>query len=215
MEYLQGETLAERLHEQFIEVVFAPGFEDGALEVLTQKETVRILELEPGESLDYTPRERDIKRVRGGILVQDPDRVDEGRDSMTVATDAQPTEEQWRDLLFAWKVCRHVRSNAIVFAKDGATLGIGAGQMSRVDSVRIAIEKAEDARGDGAAELLAGASVASDAFFPFPDGPETAIRAGATAFIQPGGSKRDGEVVAACDRAGAAMVFTGRRHFRH
>jgi phosphoribosylaminoimidazolecarboxamide formyltransferase / IMP cyclohydrolase len=117
--------------------------------------------------------------------------------------------------MFAWRVCRHVRSNAIVFAKHGATLGIGAGQMSRVDSVRIAIEKAREARGDGAAELLAGSVVASDAFFPFPDGPLAAVEAGATALIQPGGSKRDPEVVDACDRAGVAMVFTGRRHFRH
>ena len=208
-------ALAERLHEQFIEVLFAPGFEDGALELLTRKEAVRILELEPGESLDYTPRERDVKRVRGGLLVQDPDRVDEGRESMSVPTTAQPSEEQWRDLLFAWKVSRHVRSNAIVLAKDAATIGIGAGQMSRVDSVRIAIDKARDARGDAAAALLSGSAVASDAFFPFPDGPELAIRAGATALIQPGGSKRDADVVAACDAAGAAMVFTGRRHFRH
>ena len=108
-----------------------------------------------------------------------------------------------------------MRSNAIVFAKDGATIGIGAGQMSRVDSVRIAIDKAREALGDEAQELLDGSVVASDAFFPFPDGPETAMRAGAAALIQPGGSKRDDEVVAACDAAGAAMVFTGRRHFRH
>jgi len=207
--------LAERLSQQFIEVLFAPGFEPGALEVLTRKEAVRILELEPGESLDYSPREGDVKRVRGGLLVQDPDRVAEGRDSMTVPTAAEPSEEQWRDLLFAWKVCRHVRSNAIVFARDGATLGIGAGQMSRIDSVRIAVDKARDARGEAADELLTGSAVASDAFYPFPDGPEAAIRAGARALIQPGGSKRDDEVIAACDAAGAAMVFTGRRHFRH
>jgi phosphoribosylaminoimidazolecarboxamide formyltransferase/IMP cyclohydrolase len=207
--------LAERLSEQFVEVLFAPGFENGALELLTRKEAVRILELEPGESLDYTPRERDVKRVRGGLLAQDPDRVVEDRDSMTVPTTAQPTDAQWRDLLFAWKVCRHVRSNAIVFAREEATLGIGAGQMSRVDSVRIAVDKAGDARGDAARELLSGSAVASDAFFPFPDGPQAAIRAGATALIQPGGSKRDQEVIAACDAAGAAMVFTGRRHFRH
>jgi phosphoribosylaminoimidazolecarboxamide formyltransferase / IMP cyclohydrolase len=210
-----GRELAERLAEQFVEVLFAPGFENGALELLTRKEAVRLLELEPGESLDYTPRERDVKRVRGGLLAQDPDRVDEDRDSMTVPTTAQPTEEQWRDLLFAWKVCRHVRSNAIVFAHEEATLGIGAGQMSRVDSVRIAVDKARDARGNAASELLSGSVVASDAFFPFPDGPQAAIEAGATALIQPGGSKRDQEVIAACDSAGVAMVFTGRRHFRH
>ena len=134
---------------------------------------------------------------------------------MTVPTEAAPTEAQWEDLLFAWRVCRHVRSNAIVFARDGATVGIGAGQMSRVDSVRIAIEKAADAFGEQATAQLAGSVVASDAFFPFADGPQAAIDAGATALIQPGGSKRDAEVVAACDAASVAMVFTGRRHFRH
>ena len=205
--------LAERLNQQFIELLLAPGIAADALAILTQKENVRILEAE--EQSSYEPRERDLKRVRGGLLVQDPDRVDETRQQMTVPTTAQPTEDQWRDLLFAWKVCRHVRSNAIVFAKDGATIGIGAGQMSRVDSVRIAIEKARDVHGEDAAAVLAGSSVASDAFYPFPDGPQMAIDAGATALIQPGGSKRDDEVVAACEAAGVAMVMTGRRHFRH
>jgi len=207
------EALARRLHEQFVEVLIAPGIDPAALEVLTQKEAVRILEAT--ERRSYEAREQDVKRVRGGLLVQEPDRVAEQRDAMSVATRAQPSEEQWRDLIFAWKVCRHVRSNAIVIAKDGATLGIGAGQMSRVDSVRIAIDKARDARGEDAQGLLAGSSIASDAFFPFADGPRAAIEAGAGAFIQPGGSKRDAEVVAACDEAGAAMVMTGRRHFRH
>ncbi len=207
-------ALAERLHQQFIEVLLAPGFEQGALDVLTQKEAVRILEVAP-DQLEYAPRERDVKRVRGGLLVQDPDMVDETRDSMQVPTATHPDDEQWEDLLFAWRVCRHVRSNAIVFARDGATVGIGAGQMSRVDSVRIAIEKAGDAFGDAAADRLTGSVVASDAFFPFADGPESALAAGAVAVIQPGGSKRDAEVIAACDSAEAAMVFTGRRHFRH
>ena len=207
-------ALADRLSEQFIEVLLAPGFDQDAMEVLTRKQAVRILEVQAAH-LEYTPRERDVKRVAGGLLVQEPDRIDEDRGSMTVATAAQPSEEQWGDLLFAWKVCRHVRSNAIVFAKDGATIGIGAGQMSRVDSVRLAVEKAGDSFGERAAEVLAGSAVASDAFYPFPDGPQAAIRAGATALIQPGGSKRDGEVIAACDDAGAAMVLTGRRHFRH
>jgi len=133
---------------------------------------------------------------------------------MEVATSATPSEEQWRDLVFAWKVCKHVRSNAIVFARDGATRGIGAGQMSRVDSVRIAVEKAGDAFG-GEAEPLAGSAVASDAFFPFADGPLSALDAGATSVIQPGGSKRDDEVVAAVEERGGAMVLTRRRHFRH
>ena len=140
-------ALAERLHENFIEVLIAPGYEGGAMEVLMQKESIRILD--NTEQRNYEPRERDVKRVRGGLLVQDPDRVDETRESMSVASAAEPTDQQWNDMIFAWKVCRHVRSNAIVFAKDGATLGIGAGQMSRVDSVRIAIDKAHEARGDG------------------------------------------------------------------
>jgi phosphoribosylaminoimidazolecarboxamide formyltransferase/IMP cyclohydrolase len=206
-------ALAERLHEHFVEVLIAPSYEPEALEVLKQKEAVRILET--GERRSYEPRERDVKRVRGGLLVQDPDRIEERREAMKVVTDTSPDEGQWEDLWFAWKVCRHVRSNAIVIAKDGATLGIGAGQMSRVDSVRIAIEKAREARGEDAGGLLAGSAVASDAFFPFPDGPQLAIDAGATALIQPGGSVRDSEVIAACDAAGAAMVFSGRRHFRH
>jgi phosphoribosylaminoimidazolecarboxamide formyltransferase / IMP cyclohydrolase len=134
---------------------------------------------------------------------------------MEVATKAHPSDDQWRDLEFSWAVCKHVRSNAIVIAKDGATLGIGAGQMSRVDSVRIAIDKAREAREDDADGLLAGSVVASDAFFPFPDGPQIAIDAGSTAIIQPGGSKRDPEVVEACDASGVAMVMTRRRHFRH
>jgi phosphoribosylaminoimidazolecarboxamide formyltransferase/IMP cyclohydrolase len=206
-------ALAERLHEHFVEVLIAPGYSEDALEVLKQKEAVRILEA--GEQRGYEARERDVKRVRGGLLVQDPDRVDESRESMQAVTKASPAGGQWDDLWFAWKVCRHVRSNAIVIAKDLATLGIGAGQMSRVDSVRIALDKANEARGADAAELLTGSVVASDAFFPFPDGPELAIDAGATALIQPGGSVRDNDVIAACDEAGAAMVFTGRRHFRH
>jgi phosphoribosylaminoimidazolecarboxamide formyltransferase / IMP cyclohydrolase len=206
-------ALAERLHEHFIEVLIAPAYEKGALEVLKQKEAVRILEAT--EQRDYEPRERDVKRVRGGLLVQDPDRIDESRESLQIVTEASPDGGQWEDLWFAWKVCRHVRSNAIVIARDGATLGIGAGQMSRVDSVRIAIQKARDARGDDAEELLAGSVIASDAFFPFPDGPQLAIDAGVTALVQPGGSVRDSEVIAACDDAGVAMAFTGRRHFRH
>ena len=204
--------LAERLHENFVEVLVAPEFDEEAVGVLTQKEAIRILH--NTEMRDPEPRERDLKRVRGGLLVQTPDLLEEDRDSMSVVTSAQPTEEQWRDLLFAWKVCKHVRSNAIVFARDGATRGIGAGQMSRVDAVRIAAEKAADSF-EGDAEPLAGTAVASDAFFPFADGPLGALDAGATSVIQPGGSKRDDEVIAAVDERGAAMVFTRRRHFRH
>jgi phosphoribosylaminoimidazolecarboxamide formyltransferase/IMP cyclohydrolase len=144
----------------------------------------------------------------GGLLVQDRDAQPEDRSAMEVVTHRRPTDAEWSDLLFAWTVCKHVRSNAIVLAKDGATLGIGAGQMSRVDSVRLAVEKA-------GARPLAGSVLASDAFFPFADGPELGIRAGVVAIVQPGGSMRDPEVVEAADRAGVAMVFTNRRHFRH
>jgi phosphoribosylaminoimidazolecarboxamide formyltransferase/IMP cyclohydrolase len=205
--------LAERLHEHFIEVLIAPSYDDDALNVLRQKEAIRILEATEQRRDD--PGDQDLKRVRGGLLVQEADRIDSEREKMQLATESSPTGTQWDDLWFAWKVCKHVRSNAIVIAKDNATIGVGAGQMSRVDSVRIAIEKAREARGDDADEVLAGSVVASDAFFPFPDGPQLAMDAGATAFVQPGGSVRDSEVIAACDERGAAMVFTGRRHFRH
>ncbi|MSO40814.1 MAG: bifunctional phosphoribosylaminoimidazolecarboxamide formyltransferase/IMP cyclohydrolase [Solirubrobacterales bacterium] len=205
-------ALAERLHEQFIEVLIAPGYEEDALEVLQQKDSIRILEDKEQRSHQFEP---DLKRVRGGLLVQDPDGSPEERELMEVVTGVQPTAEQWADLLFAWRVVRHVRSNAIVLARESATLGIGAGQMSRVDSVELAVKKARDARGADAEQSLAGSAVASDAFFPFADGPQAAIEAGATAVIQPGGSKRDAEVIEACDAAGVAMVFTKRRHFRH
>jgi phosphoribosylaminoimidazolecarboxamide formyltransferase/IMP cyclohydrolase len=204
--------LAKRLDEQFVEVLIAPGYEDGALEVLQGKEAIRILEDEESRAAEA---ESDIKRVRGGILVQDPDGEPEPRELMEVMTKTEPSEEHWADLLFAWRVVRHVRSNAIVLARDGATLGIGAGQMSRVDSVRLAIEKARDARGPDAERLLEGSVIASDAFFPFADGPQSAIDAGVRAVIQPGGSKRDAEVIEACDAAGVPMVFTKHRHFRH
>ena len=148
--------------------------------------------------------------MRGGLLVQDRDADLELRDEMQVVTDRKPTEEEWGELLFAWKVCKHVRSNAIVLSRALGTAGIGAGQMSRVDSVRIAIEKAN------AAELpLEGATMASDAFFPFPDGPELAFEAGIKAVIQPGGSKNDQATIDACNANGVTMVFTSRRHFRH
>jgi phosphoribosylaminoimidazolecarboxamide formyltransferase / IMP cyclohydrolase len=208
-----GRELAEQLHENFVEVLSAPGYEDGALEVLQQKEAIRILCEEERRQPD--PAERDVKRVHGGLLIQDRDGDPEPRELMEVVTKTQPSEEQWEDMLFAWTVCRRVRSNAIVIAKGGATLGIGAGQMSRVDSVRLAVEKCREARGEEARELLAGSALASDAFFPFADGPELAIAAGANAVIQPGGSKRDAEVIAACDGDGVAMVFTKHRHFRH
>jgi phosphoribosylaminoimidazolecarboxamide formyltransferase/IMP cyclohydrolase len=208
-----GVELAEKLHENFVEVLSAPGYEDGALEVLQQKEAIRILYEEERRHVD--PAERDVKRVLGGLLIQDRDGDPEPREIMEAVTKAQPDERQWEDMCFAWTVVRRVRSNAIVIAKDGATLGIGAGQMSRVDSVRLAVEKCREARGEEAEGLLAGSALASDAFFPFADGPQLAIEAGTTAVIQPGGSKRDAEVIEACDAAGVAMVFTKHRHFRH
>ena len=146
----------------------------------------------------------------GGLLVQDRDLDLEDRSAMEVVTDRKPSEREWGEMLFAWKVCKHVRSNAIVLARDLASVGIGAGQMSRVDSVRLAIDKARANESD-----LTGGAMASDAFFPFPDGPQLAIDAGVTAVIQPGGSMRDHEVVEAADAAGISMVFTHRRHFKH
>jgi phosphoribosylaminoimidazolecarboxamide formyltransferase / IMP cyclohydrolase len=199
---------AERLGEQFIEVLLAPGYDADALELLQVKKNVRLLELP-----DWPPPLRDLesKPVIGGELVQTHDVVSETRKEMRVVSSRQPSESEWEDMLFAWKVCRHVRSNAIVLAAGAATIGIGAGQMSRVDAVRIAIEKARDAQ----LERLAGSVLASDAFFPFADGPQLAIDAGVTAIIQPGGSVRDEDIVAAVDAASVAMVATGRRHFRH
>ncbi len=200
-------ALGERLAEQFVEVLFAPGYDQAALEALVRKPATRILN--DMERRDPEPAERDYKRVLGGLLVQERDWDVAGREGMTVTAGA-PTEEQWGDLLFAWRVCKHVASNAIVIAKGLQTLGIGAGQMSRVDAVRIAVEKAREH-----GHSLEGAALASDAFFPFPDGPRLALDAGVSSLIQPGGSKRDEDVVAAVESAGAAMVFTGRRHFRH
>jgi phosphoribosylaminoimidazolecarboxamide formyltransferase / IMP cyclohydrolase len=199
--------LGARLAEQFVEVLFAPGYEDGALEVLRAKESLRVLA--STERRSAPTGERDLRRVIGGLLAQDRDLDVEDREGM-IAVCGDPGESDWGDLLFAWRVCKHVTSNAIVIVKDLRTIGIGAGQMSRVDAVRIAVEKAQELGHD-----LEGAALASDAFFPFPDGPRLALDAGVRALIQPGGSKRDSDVVAAVERAGGTMVFTGRRHFRH
>jgi phosphoribosylaminoimidazolecarboxamide formyltransferase/IMP cyclohydrolase len=198
-------TTAEAIHEQFAEIVLARGFDDDALEVFADKPNMRILD-DRERRLDvlYEPA---FRQVIGGLLVQDRDTSNEDRDAMEVVSERRPSEEEWSELLFAWRVCKHVKSNAIVLARDGATIGLGAGQMSRIDSVRIALEKTQTP--------AKGAVLASDAFFPFPDGPEIALEQGITAIIQPGGSIRDPVVVEAVDRAGAAMVFTGRRHFRH
>jgi phosphoribosylaminoimidazolecarboxamide formyltransferase/IMP cyclohydrolase len=203
---------AQAISGQFVEVLLAPRFDENALAVLTEKKNVRLLELrewpEPAGGLE-------AKGVIGGVLVQDRDEVSESADQMTVMTQRQPSEQEWEDMRFAWQVCRHVRSNAIVIAREGATIGIGAGQSSRVDAVRIAIEKAQAAQGEDGPDLLAGSALASDAYFPFADGPQLAIDAGVGALIQPGGSVRDAEVVAAADAGRVAMVATGVRHFRH
>jgi phosphoribosylaminoimidazolecarboxamide formyltransferase / IMP cyclohydrolase len=201
-------VFAHELSKQFIEVLLAPSFDAEALEVLREKKNVRLLEL-----AQWPPRNLEVegKPVIGGQLVQTRDVVTETREQMRAMGAKEPTDAEWEDLLFAWTVCRHVRSNAIVVASGRATIGIGAGQMSRVDAVRIAIEKARQFRPD----QLAGAVLSSDAFFPFADGPELAIEAGVGAIIQPGGSVRDEAVVAAADAAGVAMVATGVRHFRH
>jgi len=198
-------ALAEALVGQFIEVLFARGYDDDALEVLATKPNMRILDDRERRSANMI--EPHLRQVVGGMLVQDRDADLEERAEMHPVSTRRPNENEWSELLFAWKVCKHVRSNAIVLSRDLATIGIGAGQMSRVDSVRFAMDKA---RSD-----LKGAVMASDAYFPFADGPELALEAGVTGIIQPGGSIRDPDVVAAVDAAGAVMVFTSRRHFRH
>jgi len=193
---------AEEVSKLFVECIVAPGYDAPAREKLASKKNLRLMELR-----DAAPDELELKRISGGVLVQQPDRHKLGESVLKVVTKRAPSREEVAALFFAWKVCKHVKSNAIVFARPGQTLGVGAGQMSRLDSVKIAVMKAQ--------EPLRGSVVASDAFFPFPDGVEEAARAGATAVIQPGGSVRDAEVIAAADKLNLAMVFTGVRHFRH
>jgi len=202
---LDAATAAE-VAKLFVECIVAPGFEPAALNILAAKKNLRLLQM-PEEAASET---LELKRIAGGILVQEQDRHELSEADLKTASARQPTDAELRDLLFGWKVAKHVKSNAIVFVRDGQTVGVGAGQMSRVDSVKIAVIKAA-----GAGLSLAESVVASDAFFPFPDGVEEAGKAGATAVIQPGGSVRDQDVIAAADKLGMAMVFTGVRHFRH
>ena len=204
-------AFAQELAGQFIEVLLAPGYDAEALETLQEKKNVRLLELS-----DWPAPSREVegKPVVGGQLVQTRDVISETREQMQTMSKRQPSEQEWRDMLFAWVVCRHVRSNAIVLAKDGATIGIGAGQMSRVDASRIAVQKAQSPQ-QFPPQLLAGSALASDAFFPFPDAPQIGIDAGVTAVIQPGGSMRDELTVEVIDAAGASMIATGVRHFLH
>ena len=200
------EALALAIAEIFSEVIIAPEFGAPALDALRQKKNLRLMRLRGIPS----PAPRDVRSVLGGLLVQDHDVSSEVAAQSKIVTHRAPTAEEMRAMEFGWKVVKHVKSNAIVFAGPDRTLGIGAGQMSRVDSVRIAVWKAGEA-----GLSLTGSAVASDAFFPFPDGLVSAASAGATAAIQPGGSVRDGEVISAADERGLAMVLTGKRHFRH
>ena len=192
---------AEEMHKLFLEVIAAPSFDEAAKEKFASKKNLRLVEVAPANQKWV------LKNVSGGILVQDADVRPLQDSDLRVVTKRPPTPEETRALLFAWKVCKHVKSNAIVYARDGQTVGVGAGQMSRVDSAKIGAMKAQ--------LPLKGTVAASDAFFPFPDGVEEIAKAGATAIIQPGGSQRDPEVIEAADRLGLAMLFTGVRHFRH
>jgi phosphoribosylaminoimidazolecarboxamide formyltransferase/IMP cyclohydrolase len=206
---------AEAITEIFTEVVVAPDADEAAKAIFAKKKNLRLLLT--GELPDPKRGGQTLAIIAGGILVQDRDNGIVARDQLKVVTRRAPSEQELRDCLFAWTVAKHVKSNAIVYAKDGVTAGIGAGQMNRRDSSRIAALRAKEAaEANGWAEpRTVGSAVASDAFFPFADGLLAAAEAGATAVIQPGGSIRDDEVIAAADEAGLAMVFTGMRHFRH
>ncbi|MEC5424351.1 bifunctional phosphoribosylaminoimidazolecarboxamide formyltransferase/IMP cyclohydrolase [Virgibacillus sp. C22-A2] len=195
---------AEKLSEIFLEIIIAPGFSKEALEILTKKKNIRLLELEMAEK-EATYQK--LTTVKGGVLIQDSDAGDIAENDVTVATKRQPSEEELADLLFAWKAVKHVKSNAIVLAKDQQTVGVGAGQMNRIGAASIAIEQA--------GEKARGAAMASDAFFPMPDTVEAAAKAGVTAIIQPGGSKRDQDSIDVCNEHGIAMVYTSMRHFKH
>ncbi len=195
------EAAASEMAKLFLEVIAAPSFDEGAKAVFASKKNLRLVEVPAGQQKWV------LKNISGGMLVQDADLHRLSESDLKIVTKRQPTPEEKRALLFAWKVCKHVRSNAILYARDGQTVGVGAGQMSRVDSCKIGAMKAQ--------LPLKGTVAASDAFFPFPDGVEEIARVGATAIIQPGGSVRDQEVIEAADRLGLAMIFTGVRHFRH
>ncbi len=203
---LDGDTAKAIVERQFVEVIIAPSISDTAVQAVSEKKNVRLLSC--GNWTDQHVARLDFKRVNGGLLVQEADL--ELYKELTIVTSRQPSEQEMQDLLFSWKVAKFVKSNAIVYGKDNMTIGVGAGQMSRVNSARIAAIKAEHAGLE-----VKGAVMASDAFFPFRDGIDQAAQAGVTAVIQPGGSMRDEEVIAAANEHGMAMVFTGMRHFRH
>lgn len=204
---LNAQTARRILERQFVEVIIAPGVEPGVASLFEAKPAVRLLEV---GDLSQGAQQLDYRRVQGGLLVQDTDTGVRTLADLTCVTDLKPSEAQLNDLLFAWQVAKFVKSNAIVYCKDGQTIGVGAGQMSRIYSARIAAIKAADA-----GLTVAGSVMASDAFFPFRDGIDAAAEAGVSAVIQPGGSIRDDEVIAAANSHGIAMVFTGMRHFRH
>jgi phosphoribosylaminoimidazolecarboxamide formyltransferase/IMP cyclohydrolase len=203
---LEGD-LAKAIAEIFTEVIIAPRFSDEALAIFAKKKNLRLMIAKEGLGADAL---HEIRSVVGGVLVQDRDRTLGKVSEFKVVTKRQPTAEEWAAMLFGWKIGKHVKSNSIVYCRGEQTLGVGAGQMARVDSSRIAVWKAGEAKLD-----LRGSVVASEALFPFPDGLIAAAEAGATAAIQPGGSVRDNEVIAAADERGMAMVFTGIRHFKH
>ena len=207
--------LAKAITERFVEVVIAPSIEKDAIDILAKKTNIRVLTT--GEMPDKNQKRRMVTRIAGGLLVQDRDTGLFDEENMQTVTDREPTDKELKDLIFAFTVCKHVKSNAIVYAKDLATVGIGAGQMSRIDSSRIAAWKAQEAANEAGWDepLTKGSVVASDAFFPFADGLIAAADAGATAVIQPGGSIRDEEVIETANERGLAMIFTGMRHFKH
>jgi phosphoribosylaminoimidazolecarboxamide formyltransferase/IMP cyclohydrolase len=196
-------TTATAIARTFLEAVICPAIDDDAREILSRKERLRVLVVDRPSCA----AQLDVRSIDGGLLVQTSDRVSSDRGAMTVASRRQPSDAEWRDLLVAWRVCRHVKSNAVTIVHDGMAIGVGAGQMSRVEAAEIAVQRA--------GERARGAVAASDAFFPMPDGLETLAAAGVTAVIHPGGSKKDPEVVAAADARDVAVVHTGERHFRH
>jgi phosphoribosylaminoimidazolecarboxamide formyltransferase/IMP cyclohydrolase len=197
---------AEEILKNFVEAVIAPDYDEEALKLFSGKKNIRVMKMLE-ETLISRKRVFDLKRVGGGLLVQDKDTISHNSATLKVVTKKQPNVKQMSDLLFAWVVAKHVKSNAIVYARGAETLGIGAGQMSRVDSSRLAVEKAH--------QTLKGSVMASDAFFPFRDSIDTAAKSGIAAIIQPGGSIRDEEVIQAADEHGMSMVFTSIRHFKH
>ena len=204
---LDEETAKKIIHNQFVEVIIAPGITDAALKTTKTKDNIRVLDT---QNLGSQVQDYKYLSVTDGLLIQETDNAITNKDDLTVVSKRQPTNEEIEDCLFAWKVCKFVKSNAIVYAKNNQTIGIGAGQMSRIDSAQIAASKAKERNFE-----TKGCVMASDAFFPFRDGIDAVSKIGITSVIQPGGSIRDDEVIKAVDEAGMTMLFTGVRHFRH